>query len=766
MLARIARLAIAAPKRIVAAAALILVAAAIFGAPVTKFLSAGGFNDPGSESVQASDLLTDKFDHNDLQLLVAVTADDGVRSAAASAVSAEITSILKNSPDVTNVISTWSAPPPAAPGLTSKDGKTGIIIAGLRGTDAEYAETARQLVDQMPHDRDGVIVRAGGALTFAEANEQGERDLVKMESIAIPLSFVALVWVFGGLFAAALPMAVGVFAIVGSLAVLRTITFFTDVSLFAMNLTAAMGLALAVDYTLLIVSRYRDEIADGVPSNEAVVRTMTTAGRTVAFSALTVALSMGAMVVFPMYFLRSFAYAGVAVVLLAALAAIVVTPAAIVLLRGRLDALDVRKLLRRALGRPLTRAARPTGQTFWYKTTHAVMRHAVAVSVVLVSVLLMLGAPFLGVKWGFPDDRVLPADATSRQVGDLLRTKFAVNPVTNVSVVIPDMSVVSPEALSAYAADLSYVADVSGVSTPAGTFVAGELAGPPSAPTGVADGSAFLTVQSSAPLFTDASNEQLRLLHAVPGPAGQSVLFGGAAQYSVDSVESITSRLPVALGVIAMITFVVLFLVTGSVVLPLKALVLNMLSLTATFGALVWIFQDGHLGGLGTTTTGTLVVTIPVLMFCIAFGLSMDYEVFVLSRIREYWLASGRTRADSDESVALGVARTGRVVTAAALLMSISFAALLTADVSFMKMFGVGLTIAVLVDATLVRTLLLPALMRVLGRANWWPNATARVHRAAPRDAGEHVEEAVAAQVGGNGNRGPALRKPDPAVER
>lgn len=246
----------------------------------------------------------------------------------------------------------------------------------------------------------------------------------------------------------------------------------------------------------------------------------------------------------------------------------------------------------------------------------------------------------------------------------------------------------------------------------------------------MADGGAFLTVQSGAPLFSDVFNNQLRSLHAVPGPAGQPVLFSGAAQYNVDSVASITSRLPVVLGVIAVITFVLLFLVTGSAVLPLKALVLNVLSLTATFGALVWVFQDGHLGGLGTTATGTLVANVPVLMFCIAFGLSMDYEVFVLSRIREYWLASGRTRADSDESVALGLARTGRVVTAAALLMSISFAALLTAQVSFMKMFGLGLTIAVLVDATLVRTLLLPALMRVLGRANWWaPMPLARLHQ-------------------------------------
>ena len=236
----------------------------------------------------------------------------------------------------------------------------------------------------------------------------------------------------------------------------------------------------------------------------------------------------------------------------------------------------------------------------------------------------------------------------------------------------------------------------------------------------MADGGAFLTVQSGAPLFSDVFNNQLRSLHAVPGPAGQPVLFSGAAQYNVDSVASITSRLPVVLGVIAVITFVLLFLVTGSAVLPLKALVLNVLSLTATFGDSCGCFRTAISVAWAPQRPARWSPNVPVLMFCIAFGLSMDYEVFVLSRIREYWLASGRTRADSDESVALGLARTGRVVTAAALLMSISFAALLTAQVSFMKMFGLGLTIAVLVDATLVRTLLLPALMRVLGRANWW----------------------------------------------
>jgi RND superfamily putative drug exporter len=372
---------------------------------------------------------------------------------------------------------------------------------------------------------------------------------------------------------------------------------------------------------------------------------------------------------------------------------------------------------------------KPVEENFWYRSTKFVERHAVPVGLAIIALLLVLGAPFLGIKWGFPDDRVLPESAMARQVGDQLRTDFAVDPTTNMIVVIPDISGVTPPEFDRYAARLSQVPDVSSVSAPTGTFVNGRVVGPPSAATAVKDGSAFLTVGSTAPLFSQASETQLDRLHAIAPPAGKPVEMTGTAQINRDSSESVTSRLPIVLTVIAAITFVLLFLLTGSVVLPLKALLLNVFSLTASLGALVWIFQDGHLGALGTTATGTLVAHMPVLLFCIAFGLSMDYEVFLVSRIREYWLTSSKTRADNDESVALGLARTGRVVTAAALLMSISFAALMAAQVSFMRMFGVGLTLAVLVDATLVRMLLVPAFMRVLGRVNWWaPKPLARLH--------------------------------------
>jgi putative drug exporter of the RND superfamily len=745
VLQRIARLAIAAPRRIIAIALLVMVGAAVFGIPVAKSLSAGGFQDPASESSQAAQLLTERFNQGDVPLIFTATSQQGAQGQAARAVGVDIVEQLRRSPYVANVTSAWTAPPSAAAALVSRDGNSGLIVAGINGGESDAWKHAKVLADQLAHDRDGVRVRAGGmAMVDAQITDQTQHDLLLMESIAIPLSFLVLVWVFGGLLAAALPLLVGGFAILGSMAVLHAITFATNVSIFALNLSVALGLALAIDYTLLIISRFRDEMAEGTDRHDALVRTMATAGRTVLFSALTVGLAMAAMALFPMYFLKSFAYAGIATVSFAALAAIVVTPAAIALLGTRLDSLDVRRLARRILDRPEQPGRRPIEQNFWYRSTKFVMGHAIPIGLALIGLLLVLGAPFLGVKPGYPDDRVLPASASARQVGDELRTSFADNSATAVTAVIPDTSGVALAELSRYAAQVSQVPDVTSVASPVGTFVDGAPAGGPNAATGVKDDSAFLTVSSTAPLFSADSQAQLDRLHAVNGPAGKPVLLAGLAQANHDSVHAIVHRLPVVLAVIAAITFVLLFMLTGSVVLPLAALVLNVLSLSAAFGALVWIFQDGHLGGLGTTATGTLVANMPVLLFCIAFGLSMDYEVFLVSRIREYWLESGRTRTDNDESVALGLARTGRVVTAAALVMSISFAALIAAQVSFMRMFGLGLTLAVLVDATLVRMLLVPAVMHVLGRANWWaPKPLARLHeRFGVSESGSHGRHA------------------------
>ncbi|ETZ98288.1 MMPL family protein [Mycobacterium kansasii 732] len=746
MLSGMARIAIAAPRRIIAAAILVMAGAAIFGIPAATSLAPGGFVDPASESARAAAVLADTFHRGDMEMVLLVSSDRGVQDGPARVVGTDIARQLAESPFVAQVASPWDTPRPA-PGMVSTDGKSAIILAALKGTESSAPAHAEALADRLAQHRDGVTVLAGGAaMVYAQVNQQTQKDLLRMEFIAIPVSFVALVWVFGGLLAAALPVAVGGFAILGSLAVLRGIALVTDVSIFALNVTVALGMALAIDYTLLIVSRYRDELADGRDRDDALICTMTTAGRTVLFSAMTVALSLVAMVAFPMYFLRSFAYAGIAVVIFSALAAVVVAPTVLVLLGDRLDVLDVRQLGRRLSGRPEP-APQPIAQSFWYRTAKFVMRHAIPVGLAIIALLIALGIPFLGIKWGYPDDRVLPSSASARMVSDRIRSDFTSNSATKVTIVIPDTAGLTQPDLDEYAAQLSRVPDVAAVSAPTGTFVAGRLTGPPSAPAAMADGSAYLTVDSTAPLYTQVSETQLDRLHAVALPGGHEGQMTGIAQMNRDCVTGITSRLPVVFGFIAAVTVVLLFLMTGSLALPIKAVLLNMLSLTAAFGALVWIFQDGHLGALGTTPTGTLVANIPVLMFCIAFGLSMDYEVFLLARIREYWLRSPRTRADNDESIALGLAHTGRVITAAALLMSISFAALISADVSFMRMFGVGLTIAVLVDATLVRALLVPAFMHVFGRLNWWaPQPLAGIHRRI--FAGEAGEAGQAGQAG------------------
>ncbi|WP_082942973.1 MMPL family transporter [Mycobacterium sp. 852002-40037_SCH5390672] len=736
MLHRMTLMILAAPRRVIAIAALVFVGAAVFGIPAAKNLSPGGFQDPTSESSRAAQLLADKFGQSDEQLVITVSAPEGAGSAKARSVGSDLANRLRQSPWVFNVSSAWTSPPQVAAKMVSTDGKAGLVVADLKGGESTAQQYAKTLVDQLVRDRDGVTVRAGGIpVVYGQVTAQNERDLVLMESLAIPLNSVVLAWVFGGVIATMLPMAVGLMAIVGALSVLRLVALSNEVSVFGLNLCSALGLALAIDYTLLIISRYRDELADGAAPDEALIHTMVTAGRTVLFSATTVALAMAVMVLFPMYFLKSFAYAGVATVSFVAVAAIVVTPAAIVLLGPRLDALDLRRLGRRILRRPFP-VPKQVEQLCWYRWTKLVMRHAVPIGLTVVSFLVLLGVPFLGVKWGFPDDRVLPNTSSARQVGDQLRGDFAYDPATALSVVIPDASGLSPADLERYAADLSRVPSVSAVTAPSGTFVEGTRAGPPAAPSGLAQGSAFLTVASTAPLFSPTSDIQLDRLHAVHlgTPPDRNVEIGGLAQINRDSVHAITARLPLVLGLIATIMFVLLFLLTGSVVLPVKALVLNVFSLTATFGALVWIFQDGHLGALGTTPTGTLIVSVPVLLFCIAFGLSMDYEVFLMSRIREYRIAirASHEREDcnvNDESVALGLARTGRVITAAALVMCIPFAALIAAQVSVMRMFGMGLTLAVLVDATLVRMVLVPAFMRILGRVNWWaPKSLIRLH--------------------------------------
>jgi len=433
---------------------------------------------------------------------------------------------------------------------------------------------------------------------------------------------LSVVAVFGSFVAALLPLAVGLTSIIGTMAILRGLSMLTDVSVYALNMTTALGLALAIDYSLFIVSRYREEMRNGSAPEAAVRRTMQTAGRTVLFSALTVGLALAAMLVFPVYFLRSFAYAGIAVVALATLAALILLPAMLTTLGPRVDALDLRVFIRRVLRRSAP-AVKTVEQGLWYRFASAVMRRALPVGLIVTAVLVALGLPFLHAHFGYPDDHVLPKSAQAHQVGDSLRSQFSSNASSTITVVASDISA-APSGIADYASALSRVPNVTSVTSSAGTFADGHESAPASGPSMIADKITFLNVQTSEDAQSNSGKRALAAVKDVPAP--WDVRFTGQTAINNDSLRALGAAMPYAIGLIALATFIVLFLFTGSIVLPIKALVLNTLSLSATFGAMVWVFQEGHLGSLfpDLTTTGYLVPTMPPLMFCLAFGLSMD----------------------------------------------------------------------------------------------------------------------------------------------
>jgi len=695
----IARSVVAAPKRIIGVALMVMAMAGVLGAPVSTMLSAGGFTDPDAESNRANAILIDEFGQGFVPLYLLVKAPEAVANPAPRQAVDGLVAELRHSDQVASVTSPWEVPDPIAAGLVSRDGKSALVVARLDGDETAGLSHSAELAKRFVGDRgSGISVSAGGpGAVFAQIAEQSRTDLVLSEAIVLPISFAVLVWVFGGVIAALIPLAVGGFAILGSMAILRVLAEITEVSVFAQNLAVAMGLALAIDYSLLIVSRYREEVANGSDPHAAIRHTLRTAGRTVVFSAVTVALCLATMAIFPMYFLRSFAYGGVSVVALAAVAALLVAPAAIMIVPGRIGKAGRQRVLT---------------ESRWYAWALAVMRRPKMAAAAAVIPLVVVGLPFMDVKFGFPDDRILPTSAPARQVGDQIRTEFTQDVGAAIPVVMKHDDRVGEAELASYAATLSTVPGVVAVTAPRGNGDA-----------------AFFTVNTTVEPYTAQSEQLLDRLQAVATPRDTTVLFSGAEQSNRDGVDSIVSRLPMLLTLIAAVMFMLLFLLSGSVVVPVKALLLNALSLTATFGAMVWIFQEGHLGGLGTTVMGTLVATMPVLMFCITFGLSMDYEVFLIARIREFWLDSDRSHAANTRAVALGLASTGRIVTAGALVMAITFAGLIASQVSFLRLFGFGLTLAVLVDATIIRSVLLPALMVLLGRWNWWaPQPLARLH--------------------------------------
>jgi RND superfamily putative drug exporter len=722
---------------VLAVAGLFLVLAAAYGAQAASHLASGGFYDTSAESGIALNTLTDTFHAGDPNLILEVSNPAGVDSSATRTAGLQIVDDLQHQRFVSQVLSYWTAPAAQAAGLRSHDGTAGLIAVRVVGNDNEAPKRAYEMYKNLVGTHDGTTVKAGGIIaTVHTVNNLTTSDLAKSEAIAIPITVIVLIWVFGSFIASLLPLVVGISSIVGTMAMLRGLGRLTDVSIYALNMTTAMGLALAIDYSLFIISRYREEIRNGVAPDDAIRTTMRTAGRTVLFSALTVGLSLSAMLVFPMYFLRSFGYAGIGVVALATIAALILLPAMLKILGPRVDALDLRKWVRGKLGRPAP-VVKPLEETFWYRFAQTVMRRALPIGLIVTAILVGLGLPFLHANFGFPDDRVIPKTEAAHAVGDDLRNNFSSNAASTISIVVPNTSS-APNELGAYAQALSAEPNVTSVSAAIGTYVAGRQVAPGDPHMAIGTKS-YLNVQTSADAQSDKAKQTLSDLRGVKAP--WQTQFTGQTAINQDSLHSLAVAMPLAIALIALATFLILFLFTGSLILPLKALVLNTLSLSATFGAMVWIFQEGHLASLygNLTTTGDLNATMPPLMFCVAFGLSMDYEVFLLSRIREAWLESDRSSAANTEAVAIGLGRTGRIVTAAALLMAIVFAAIADARVSFMMLFGTGLTLAVLMDATIVRGILVPAFMKLAGRWNWWaPRPLARLHERFGLSEGPH----------------------------
>ncbi|GAB2967609.1 MMPL family transporter [Streptomyces pseudoechinosporeus] len=714
-------------------AVLVVAAVAVpFAGGVSDRLSSGGFTDPAAESAEAEELLADRFGTGVPNLVLLARAPGSVDDPAAAAAGRDLTGRVARLPGVLSAGSYWTTPDATA--LKARDGRSALVLVRLDGGENEIRATAERLVPRLTGRQGMLRVSATGSAQVAvEMQRHSEEDLLQAEAFAAPVVLLILLLVFGSAVAAALPLLVGLLAVLGTFLVLRVLSTVTSVSVFATNITTALGLGLAIDYSLFIVTRYREELARGHSTTEAVAESVRTAGRTVLFSALTVALSLTALLVFPLYFLRSLACAGVAVVALAALAALVVLPAALAVLGPRIDALDIRPPLRRLFRRTARRDRDPGPRAtseergFWHRLATRVMRRPVLYGAAVVAVLVVLGLPFGRASFGLADDRVLPADAAAHRTAQLLREQFASRESAALPVVLPTVDATdSAERIDAYAARLSGLPDVARVDAATGSYERGRRVAPAGSASGrfAAPGATWLSVVPSVEPYSSAGTKLVQRLRTADRAPG-SVLVGGEAAQLTDTRDALASRTPEAALIIGGTTLVLLLLFTGSLLIPVKAVVLNLLSLTATFGAMVYVFQEGHLRALvgDFTVTGMVDISIPVLMFCVAFGLSMDYEVFLLSRIKEVYAETG----DNTRAVAVGLERTGRLVSAAAALVAVVMIALATSGLTVLKLLGVGLALAVLMDATLVRGILVPAVMRLAGRANWW--APALLHR-------------------------------------
>ena len=667
------------------------VIAGVFGSSVAQHLSPYGATDPATQSVQATNRFQAATNREIDPGVVALVnlAPGNVHTQTAQARVAQVADELRRGPDVAQVVSYYETNNPA---MVSRDESETYVLAYFRPKSDTTLKNDAQLIENgFAGQRD--VTLGGQEIANAQVNTQVGHDLEHAELLAFPLVFLLSLLFFRSLVAALLPPLLGGLAIVTTFFALRIIAGFVDLSVFALNLTTGLGLGLAIDYSLFMVSRYREESAKSGFGADALKRTLQTAGRTIAFSSLTIAAAIASLTIFPQRFLYSMGIAGALVALLAATLALTVLPALLSALGPRVNALAPKRLARAA-----DRDARPAESGFWYRLSRFVMRRPALIAITSASLLIALGIPFFTqVKFTSVDASVLPTGATARQVNDALNTQFPPNRGAPIDIVLGAPA--NSPAVNALAKHIKTLPDVSAVS-PA------QAAGPSTSLVSVAP--------IDAPL-SDATQSLVHEIRALQPPFYLGVA-GETAAY-IDLEHSLAAHLPLVLAVVVATTLIILFFMTGSVVLPIKAVIMNALGLCAMFGILVVIFQDGNLQGLlSYRSLGALDATQPILLFAVGFGLATDYGVFLLSRIKE---ARDAGAGDAD-AVAIGLERTGRIVTAAALLFAVALGAFSTSEIVFVKELGLGAVLAVLIDASIIRALLVPSLMMLLGPLNWW----------------------------------------------
>jgi RND superfamily putative drug exporter len=694
MFNKLGSLIVAKSKLIFAIYLIAVILAGGIGSAVFGKLDSGGYSDPKSDSAKAFTYLTDVFKVKDPAVVLVVETKDGITNPTAIASATKLENRIKTETGVDSTLSYWSAG--GAPSLKSTDGKSAFLFIFSDDVDWDNVQSLGKNI-QAKYDGkfEDLTVYASGTGVFAHAiNTKISEDLKLSESISIPLTFILLVFVFGGLVASAMPLLVGVSAILGSFLVIYLLTFVTGVSIFALNLITGLGLGLGIDYALLIVNRFREELHAGRSVDESIKRTVNTAGKTVFYSGLTIVITLAALVLFPQMFLKSFGYAGVTVVVMAVLGALVALPALLAILGTRIDKLVVRKS-----------SITPKEDGRWAQTARFVMRRPVAVVMLSLIVLTVLAAPIKNIVFSQVDSRVLPASNSAALASKIISDRFPGQEGNPIEIIVPNGATMGTQ-INQYTNE---IAQVPGIVRIGDSQVSGN--------------DVRVTAIHSMGPRTPAAEVLIKEIRKIRAPEG--TLIGGVAADYADTQIGIAKTMPWALLWIAIGVLILLFVFTGSIILPIKAIILNILSLGATLGVITWIFVDGHLKWLvgDFTVTGSVDTGSIILVAVVAFGLSMDYEVFLLSRIKEEHDA-GRSNV---ESVATGLQRSARIITAAAGLLAIVFASFMLSGVTSIKMLGFGVAFAILLDASLVRALLVPALMRLFGERNWWaPNAMKR----------------------------------------